>query len=76
MAFIYEVYIWIRIYRPPFLGLHACDNIVATEFGILVGCFIHFCCVCDKDVKRWLADLRGKDIAEAYAWSYKRFKYS
>ncbi|KAF3452657.1 hypothetical protein FNV43_RR03090 [Rhamnella rubrinervis] len=25
-----------------------------------------------RDVKRWLAELRGKDIAEAYAWSYKR----
>ncbi|KAH7544790.1 hypothetical protein FEM48_Zijuj01G0023600 [Ziziphus jujuba var. spinosa] len=23
-------------------------------------------------VKRWLADLRGKEMAEAYAWSYKR----
>ncbi|XP_060973214.1 protein SOSEKI 1 isoform X1 [Cannabis sativa] len=25
-----------------------------------------------RDVKRWLGDLRGKDMAEAYAWSYKR----
>ncbi|XP_059434297.1 protein SOSEKI 1 isoform X2 [Corylus avellana] len=25
-----------------------------------------------RDVKRWLADLRGKDMAEAFAWSYKR----
>ncbi|KAJ0966276.1 hypothetical protein J5N97_027414 [Dioscorea zingiberensis] len=24
------------------------------------------------DVKRWLADLRGKDMAESYSWSYKR----
>ncbi|KAF4368147.1 hypothetical protein G4B88_025069 [Cannabis sativa] len=25
-----------------------------------------------RDIKRWLGDLRGKDMAEAYAWSYKR----
>ncbi|KAE8038161.1 hypothetical protein FH972_010697 [Carpinus fangiana] len=25
-----------------------------------------------RDVKRWLADLRGKDMPEAFAWSYKR----
>ncbi|KAM7508955.1 hypothetical protein LguiA_019408 [Lonicera macranthoides] len=25
-----------------------------------------------KDVKRWLSELRGKDMAEAFAWSYKR----
>lgn len=25
-----------------------------------------------RDVKRWLGDLRGKDMPEAYAWSYKR----
>ncbi|KAK2988075.1 hypothetical protein RJ640_002016, partial [Escallonia rubra] len=25
-----------------------------------------------RDVKRWLSELRGKDLAESYAWSYKR----
>ncbi|XP_071740859.1 protein SOSEKI 1-like [Rutidosis leptorrhynchoides] len=25
-----------------------------------------------KDVKRWLAELRGKDLPESFAWSYKR----
>ncbi|KAK3020159.1 hypothetical protein RJ639_003057 [Escallonia herrerae] len=25
-----------------------------------------------RDVKRWLSELRGKDMAESYAWSYKR----
>ncbi|XP_061363937.1 protein SOSEKI 1 [Gastrolobium bilobum] len=25
-----------------------------------------------RDVKRWLGDLRGKDMPEAFAWSYKR----
>ncbi|KAJ8899190.1 hypothetical protein K2173_012366 [Erythroxylum novogranatense] len=25
-----------------------------------------------RDVKRWLADLRGKHMPEAFAWSYKR----
>ncbi|CAL9003968.1 unnamed protein product [Prunus brigantina] len=25
-----------------------------------------------RDVKRWLSDLRGKDMPEAFAWSYKR----
>ncbi|KAG6792649.1 hypothetical protein POTOM_001801 [Populus tomentosa] len=25
-----------------------------------------------RDVKRWLADLRGKDMPKAFAWSYKR----
>ncbi|KAL3516623.1 hypothetical protein ACH5RR_023525 [Cinchona calisaya] len=25
-----------------------------------------------RDVKRWLAELRGKDIPESFAWSYKR----
>ncbi|CBI18662.3 unnamed protein product, partial [Vitis vinifera] len=25
-----------------------------------------------RDVKRWLSDLRGKEMAEAFAWSYKR----
>ncbi|KAF9665463.1 hypothetical protein SADUNF_Sadunf16G0125400 [Salix dunnii] len=25
-----------------------------------------------RDVKRWLGDLRGKDMPKAYAWSYKR----
>ncbi|CAK7331712.1 unnamed protein product [Dovyalis caffra] len=25
-----------------------------------------------RDVKRWLADLRGKNMPEAFAWSYKR----
>ncbi|KAG7947455.1 hypothetical protein I3843_14G094700 [Carya illinoinensis] len=25
-----------------------------------------------RDVKRWLADLRGKGMPEAFAWSYKR----
>ncbi|KAJ7982133.1 Protein UPSTREAM OF FLC [Quillaja saponaria] len=25
-----------------------------------------------RDVKRWLADLRGKDMPETFAWSYKR----
>lgn len=29
--------------------------------------------IVNLDVKHWLADLRGKDIAEAYAWSYKRY---
>ncbi|KAJ8753044.1 hypothetical protein K2173_011812 [Erythroxylum novogranatense] len=27
-----------------------------------------------RDVKRWLADLRGKHMPEAFAWSYKRYK--
>ncbi|KAF7835916.1 protein UPSTREAM OF FLC [Senna tora] len=27
-----------------------------------------------KDVKRWLGELRGKDLAEAFAWSYKSVK--
>lgn len=26
-----------------------------------------------KDVKRWMADLRGKEMPEAFSWSYKRF---
>ncbi|TQD85104.1 hypothetical protein C1H46_029388 [Malus baccata] len=26
-----------------------------------------------RDVKRWLADLRGKEMPEGFAWSYKRF---
>ncbi|CAK9144788.1 unnamed protein product [Ilex paraguariensis] len=25
-----------------------------------------------KDVKRWLSELRGKDMPESFAWSYKR----
>ncbi|KAK3024633.1 hypothetical protein RJ639_043257 [Escallonia herrerae] len=25
-----------------------------------------------RDVKRWLSELRGKDVAESHAWSYKR----
>ncbi|PHT95156.1 hypothetical protein T459_03038 [Capsicum annuum] len=25
-----------------------------------------------KDVKRWLGELRGKDMPESFAWSYKR----
>ncbi|KAJ0039103.1 hypothetical protein Pint_24131 [Pistacia integerrima] len=25
-----------------------------------------------RDVKRWLADVRGKDMPDAFAWSYKR----
>ncbi|CAA2974216.1 Hypothetical predicted protein [Olea europaea subsp. europaea] len=25
-----------------------------------------------RDVKRWLAELRGKDMPESFAWSYKR----
>ncbi|WCJ19041.1 hypothetical protein M5689_001352 [Euphorbia peplus] len=25
-----------------------------------------------RDVKRWMADLRGKDVAETFSWSYKR----
>ncbi|KAL9676888.1 hypothetical protein QQ045_005109 [Rhodiola kirilowii] len=25
-----------------------------------------------RDVKRWLSELRGKDLAESFAWSYKR----
>ncbi|XP_057990893.1 protein SOSEKI 1 [Hevea brasiliensis] len=25
-----------------------------------------------RDVKRWMTDLRGKDMPEAFAWSYKR----
>ncbi|KAJ4972109.1 hypothetical protein NE237_005208 [Protea cynaroides] len=25
-----------------------------------------------RDVKRWLSDLRGKDMPDSYAWSYKR----
>ncbi|KAM7472422.1 hypothetical protein LguiA_010605 [Lonicera macranthoides] len=25
-----------------------------------------------RDVKRWLSELRGKDIADSFAWSYKR----
>ncbi|XP_054813486.1 protein SOSEKI 1-like [Prosopis cineraria] len=25
-----------------------------------------------RDVKRWLGELRGKDLAETHAWSYKR----
>ncbi|MCD7460120.1 hypothetical protein HAX54_042912 [Datura stramonium] len=25
-----------------------------------------------RDVKRWLGELRGKDMAESFAWSYKR----
>uniref|UniRef100_A0A2N9J9K4 SOSEKI DIX-like domain-containing protein n=1 Tax=Fagus sylvatica TaxID=28930 RepID=A0A2N9J9K4_FAGSY len=25
-----------------------------------------------RDVKRWLADLRGKDMPDAFTWSYKR----
>jgi len=24
-------------------------------------------------VKRWLAELRGKDMPDSFAWSYKRF---
>jgi hypothetical protein len=32
-------------------------------------CFFIFA----KDVKRWLADLRGKDMPETFAWSYKRY---
>ncbi|XP_020223929.1 protein UPSTREAM OF FLC isoform X2 [Cajanus cajan] len=27
-----------------------------------------------RDVKRWLGELRGKDLPEAFAWSYKRYK--
>ncbi|KAL8155253.1 hypothetical protein AgCh_000576 [Apium graveolens] len=25
-----------------------------------------------RDIKRWLSELRGKDMPESYAWSYKR----
>jgi hypothetical protein len=25
-----------------------------------------------SDVKRWLAELRGKDMPDNYSWSYKR----
>ncbi|XP_047329788.1 protein SOSEKI 1 [Impatiens glandulifera] len=25
-----------------------------------------------RDVKRWLSELRGKDMSESYSWSYKR----
>ncbi|XP_045805740.1 protein SOSEKI 1 [Trifolium pratense] len=25
-----------------------------------------------RDIKRWLGELRGKDLPESYAWSYKR----
>lgn len=28
--------------------------------------------VIDIDVKRWLADLRGKDMPDSFSWSYKR----
>ncbi|XP_048231451.1 protein SOSEKI 1 isoform X2 [Ricinus communis] len=27
-----------------------------------------------RDVKRWMTDLRGKDMPDAFAWSYKRYK--
>ncbi|KAJ0623247.1 hypothetical protein HanIR_Chr01g0029711 [Helianthus annuus] len=27
-----------------------------------------------RDVKRWLLELRGKDMPESFAWSYKRYK--
>ncbi|XP_052727203.1 protein SOSEKI 1 isoform X2 [Vigna angularis] len=27
-----------------------------------------------RDVKRWLGELRGKDLPEAFSWSYKRYK--
>ncbi|KAK9282775.1 hypothetical protein L1049_010996 [Liquidambar formosana] len=30
------------------------------------------CKLISKDIKRWLADLRGKDMPESFAWSYKR----
>ncbi|XP_044466589.1 protein SOSEKI 1-like [Mangifera indica] len=27
-----------------------------------------------RDIKSWFADMRGKDMPEAFAWSYKRFQ--
>lgn len=26
----------------------------------------------ELDIKRWLGELRGKDMPESFAWSYKR----
>ncbi len=41
----------------------------------LMGADIWLICfsICVKDVKRWLADLRGKDMPDAFTWSYKRY---
>lgn len=27
----------------------------------------------ELDIKRWLGELRGKDMPESFAWSYKRY---
>ncbi|XP_028774384.1 uncharacterized protein LOC114731401 [Neltuma alba] len=33
---------------------------------------IYELCYVIKDVKRWIGEVRGKDLTETYAWSYKR----
>ncbi|KAI4323323.1 hypothetical protein L6164_022938 [Bauhinia variegata] len=45
-----------RIEQPHLIRLHH-----QTRSGVYL-----------RDVKRWLAELRGKDMPEAFAWSYKR----
>ncbi|KAK7250930.1 hypothetical protein RIF29_33719 [Crotalaria pallida] len=42
---------------------HYCNNMLLDDDTA-------FCLL--KDVKRWLGELRGKDLPEAFAWSYKR----
>lgn len=35
---------------------------------------IHLCFGIAADVKRWLSDLRGKEMPDSFSWSYKRFE--
>jgi len=44
--------------------------LIAARFCIMFSCSNVWICV---DVKRWLAELRGKDMPDSFAWSYKRF---
>lgn len=37
--------------------------------------FLSFNVIDDEDIKRWLSELRGKDMPESFAWSYKRFDF-
>lgn len=41
-----------------------CVYIIRVDFDIVI---------VNIDVKRWLAELRGKDMPESFSWSYKRF---
>lgn len=60
-------HVYLRGTVPP-LCLHLFDLLVSLR--LFPNYFLRLLDL--PDVKRWLSEFRGKDMADSFAWSYKR----